>query len=167
MDQQITNIVNWFKHHYLDGVPLLIRDETAFLSFICILAGVEALGGYYDPAASGLGANGQRFRQFVTKYFPSPYQPNASKLWDFRNGMAHGFSPRQFALTHHNSSVHFRQTNDGAIILNAEDFYTAFLTASNAYFADLSASTDLQTKFLSRIASQQGGSFTVGFVDVI
>jgi hypothetical protein len=118
MDQQITNVVAWFERIYLGGVPQLIRDETAFLSFVCMLAGIEALGGYRDPDASGPTANRQRFQAFVTDYFPIPYRPHASNLWDFRNGMVHGFSPRQFALTHHNSSIHFRLTADGAIILD-------------------------------------------------
>lgn len=166
MDQQITNVVAWFGRIYLGGVPQLIRDETAFLSFVCMLAGIEALGGYRDPDAPGPTANGQRFQAIVNDYFPIPYRPHASNLWDFRNGMVHGFSPRQFALTHHNSNIHFRPTADGAIILNAEDFYAAFLSASTAYFADLSASPDLQAKFSRRLASQKGGSFAVGFVDV-
>jgi len=167
MDQQIANVVAWFGRVYLGGVPQIIRDETAFLSFVCMLAGVEALSGYRDPDSSGPSANGQRFQAFVSQYFPPSYRPLASSLWDFRNGMVHGFSPRQFALTHHNSGLHLRATKDGATILNAEDFYGAFLAASTAYFAELGASPDLQVKLLRRLEDRKGGSFGVGFVDVV
>jgi hypothetical protein len=132
-----------------------------------MLAGTEALGGYLDPEASGPSANGQRFRDFVTGYFPDEYHQHASDLWDFRNGMAHGFSPRCFALTHHNSIHHLTKTRDGALILNAEDFYAAFLHAAKSYFAALSCSQELQRKFMMRLESRAGGSFAVGFVDIL
>ena len=167
MTTRILEVRAWFERIYLGGIPQLIRDETAFLSFICMLAGIEALGGYRDPDSSGPGANASRFRMFVVTYFAEPYRPLAARLWDFRNGMIHGFSPRQFALTHHNSHAHFTATPDAAIVLNAEDFYSAFLAASETYFAELMASDDLQARFLRRLQSSQGGTISVGFVDVV
>jgi hypothetical protein len=167
MDQRITDVQGWFERIYLGGIPQLIQGETAFLSFVCMLAGIEALGGYRDPDSSGPAANGPRFREFITAYFPAAYRLHASELWDFRNGMIHGFSPRQFALTHHNSRIHFKRATDGALILNAEDFYAAFLSASNGYFNDLSESPDLQAKFVRRLESPQGGTFAVGFVEIV
>ncbi len=167
MDQRITDVVKWFGRIYLGGIPQLIRDETAFLSFVCMLAGIEALSGYHDPDASGAGANGRRFQKFVTDYFGAAYLLHAKNLWDFRNGMAHGFSPRQFALTHHNSIIHLKPTLDGATVLNAEDFYAAFLNAANLYFSQLEGSADLQARFVRRLSSQSGGSFSVGFIDVV
>ena len=167
MNAKISNVVNWFGRVYLGGIPQLIRDETAFLSFVCMLAGIEALGGYWNPDASGPGANGERFRGFVAIYFPEAYRSLADALWDFRNGMVHGFSPRRFVLTHHSSGLHFAKTRDGASILNAEDLYAAFLHAAQAYFVDLAQSPQLQEKFLRRLESPTGGSFTVGFVDAI
>lgn len=101
MDQRITDILGWFSRIYLGGVPQLIQDETAFLSFVCMLAGIEAHSGFRDPTGSGPRANGKRFRSFVTFHFPVEYRPHANNLWAFRNGMAHGFSPRQFVLTTH------------------------------------------------------------------
>ena len=165
MDIRIAAVVSWFTRIYLDGVPLLIRDETAFLSFVCMLAGTEALAGYFDPAGSGSSANGKRFTTFIEAFYPEPYWPLAENLWDFRNGMAHGFSPRQFALTHHNTPAHFKHTSDGAVVLNAEEFYTAFVSAANSYFAALNQSQELQSAFLARLGSRSGGGFGVGFVD--
>jgi hypothetical protein len=167
MNQRIEGVQAGFERIYIGGIPQLIRDETAFLSFVCMLAGTEALGGYRDPDASGTGANGKRFADFVAVYFPPPYRPHAKKLWEFRNGMIHGFSPRQFALTHHNSRAHMTRTPDGAIILNAGDFYAAFLSASNSYFAELASSPKLQANFVRRLESRRGGSLAVGFVEAV
>jgi len=165
MDPRITDVVSWFNRIYLGGVPQLIRDETAFLSFVCMLAGTEALSGYLEPDNSSPGANGERFRQFIREHFPQEYRSLAGQLWDFRNGMAHGFSPRQFALTHHNSAAHLQRTPDSATVLNAEDFYAAFLAAARSYFTALSSSPELQARFSRRIDSRSGGGFGVGFVD--
>ncbi len=167
MDARIENIIGWFNRIYLGGIPQLIRDETAFLSFVCMLAGIEALAGYHNPDASGPNANGERFRTFVGAHFPETYHGHASNLWEFRNGMVHGFSPRRFALTHHNSGLHLRQAHDGAYILNAEDFYAAFLHAAQKYFSEMSSSSQLQDKFLRRLESPRGGAFGVGFIDVV
>jgi hypothetical protein len=165
MAPQVASVVGWYSRIYLGGVPQLIRDETAFLSFVCMLAGIEALAGYREPDRSDKSANGRRFMNFVRDYFPPTYRSYAANLWKFRNGMAHGFSPRRFVLTHHNSLVHFQATRDGAVVLNAEDFYAAFLHAAQHYFADLAQSSELQDKFLKRIGSSKGGGFAVGFVD--
>lgn len=167
MDARIDSIINWFNRIYVGGIPQLIRDETAFLSFVCMLAGIEALAGYHNPDASGQGANGDRFRGFVGTYFPESYKIHVSSLWEFRNGMVHGFSPRRFALTHHNSGLHLRQARDGAFILNAEEFYAAFLYAVQKYFAEISLSTQLQANFLRRLEGPSGGTFGVGFIDII
>jgi len=63
MDVRIDSIISWFNRISLGGIPQLIRDETAFLSFVCMLAGIEALAGYHNPNASGPSANGERFRR--------------------------------------------------------------------------------------------------------
>ena len=145
----------------------MIRDETAFLSFLCMMTAIDALAGYWDPDRSGQGSIGARFRDFVKAYFPANYHSHADDLWDFRNGMAHGFSPRKFALTHHNGSVHFRTTKDGAKILNAEDVFADLLGAARKYFAELATSRDLQARFLKRIESSSGGAIGVGPIEVL
>lgn len=145
----------------------MIRDETAFLSFLCMMTAIDALAGYWDPNRSGQGAIGERFRAFVTNYFPDRYQARAGDLWDFRNGMAHGFSPRKFALTHHNGTLHLRTTEDGATILNAEDMFADLLGAARKYFSDLATSPELQEHFVRRLESSSGGSIGVGPIQIL
>jgi hypothetical protein len=167
MDSRVDNVTSWFHRIYLGGIPQMIRDETAFLSFLCMMTAIDALAGYWDPDRSGQGSIGARFRDFVKAYFPADYHSHADDLWDFRNGMAHGFSPRKFALTHHNGSLHFRATEDGAKILNAEDVAADLLGAARKYFAELATSPDLQARFLKRIESNSGGAIGVGPIQVL
>lgn len=145
----------------------MIRDETAFLSFLCMMTAIDALAGYWDPDRSGPGSIGARFRDFVSAYFPTNYHDYVDDLWDFRNGMAHGFSPRKFTLTHHNGAVHFRTTEQGARILNAEDVFADLLGAARKYFTELATSQDLQGRFLKRIESSSGGAIGVGPIEVL
>jgi hypothetical protein len=39
-----------FARIYLGGIPSLLNDDGAFLSFICVLTATEALGGFLNPA---------------------------------------------------------------------------------------------------------------------
>ena len=145
----------------------MIRDETAFLGFLCMLTAMDALAGYWDPDRSGQGAIGARFRDFVKAYFPDRYHARADDLWDFRNGMAHGFSPRRFALTHHNGTAHLCTTQDGMNILNAEDLFADLLGATRKFFADVAAHPDLQRRFIKRLESGSGGGISVGPIQIV
>ena len=167
MDEQLENVRNWFNRIYLGGIPLLMKNDTAFLSFICVLTAIEALAGYRYPEAGETALPGERFRRFIRAYFPEAYHVLADDLCGFRNGMIHGFSPRTFALTEHQSQHHLRKTPEGATVLNAEDFYASLLLASQRYFAELEAASDLQATFLARIQSSQGGNIAVGPVQLI
>ena len=75
---------------------------------------------------------GTRFKQFALNYMPDAYRPYADALWDLRNGMVHAFTTSSFALTHHHSECHLRVSNE-LVVLNAEDFYGALLTAAQKY----------------------------------
>lgn len=52
-----------FARIYLGGIPSLLNDDGAFLSFICCLTATESLGGFLEPTAN----NGVRFRAFVER----------------------------------------------------------------------------------------------------
>ncbi len=46
LEEQIEDIHRNFSRIYLGGIPAIITDESAFLSFIYVLAAAEALAGY-------------------------------------------------------------------------------------------------------------------------
>ena len=141
---------------YLGGIPSLLNDDGAFLSFICTLTGIEALGGFMMPKDK----NGTRFRHFVSTYFPDPYPAQADRLWKFRNAAVHGFSPGPHKLTHHNCHLHLT-TDGGLTVLNAEDFYAALVTATKRYFDALPTDAELQKAFIARTQDPDTGVLMV------
>jgi len=144
-DELISHVHANYAQIYLGGIPSTLNDDAAFLSFICTLTAIEALGGFLKPSEK----NGPRFKGFILAYFPSAYHAQVDVLWRFRNAAVHGFSPGPYKLTHHNGHLHM--TVDGGLtVLNAEDFYAALVTASERYFADLKSDAALQSSFQQR-----------------
>jgi hypothetical protein len=141
---------------YLGGIPSLLNDDGAFLSFICTLTAMEALGGFMRPKDG----NGVRFRHFVSTYYPDPYPRQADRLWRFRNAAVHGFSPGPYKVTHHNSHLHMT-TDGGSTVLNAEDFYAALVTASKRYFDALQVDATLRATFVERTQDPDTGVLLV------
>jgi len=160
--RQVEAAIHWFSRIYLGGIPPTITDDSAFLSFICSLAAIEALAGFRFPQDT---SPGERFRSFVGEYFAAEYKPLADDLWAFRNSMVHAFNTGRFALTHHHSEAHFRQMAQGTVVLNAEDFYAALLASAQSYFAALRASAELRTLLLQRLKSPKGGAISVGPIE--
>jgi hypothetical protein len=94
MDTAIVSALQWFRRIYLDGVPRLLQEnDTAFLSFLCVVAATDALAGYRFSR----GIPRERFRSFVNAYFPAEYKPHTTNLWRFRCRMLHNFSPAYFS----------------------------------------------------------------------
>jgi hypothetical protein len=153
---QIAEYRRYFDSVYIAGIPRLLNDDGAFLSFIAVVTGTEALAGLRAPSKP----NGNRFREFVTDYYPEEYRPYVEKLWELRNAVVHCFHPGPFALTHHASWAHLKLQEE-AIVLNAEDFYAALLFASKRYFSALEGSAEMQRSFLKRISSSNGGAMQV------
>jgi hypothetical protein len=151
-----------FDSMYVGGIPNLLNDSGAFLSFLAVLAGTEALAGLYQPSLG----TGARFRNFVAKYFPPEYSAHVNDLWSLRNGIVHSFNPGPFALTHHNSRLHL-QSPHGQLLLNAEDLYAALILASRAYFAALSADAAMQANFMQRVSARDGGAPQVTLVQQV
>jgi len=142
-----------FDAIYVAGIPNLLNDSGAFLSFIAVLTATDALAGLYSPREG----SGERFKAFVSRFFPPPLAVEAEDLWHFRNAMVHSFNPGPFALTHHNSRTHL-STVHGPKLLNAEDFYTALIFAYQGYFSALSQEAELRDRFVKRVSARDGGA---------
>ncbi|MEJ2147779.1 MAG: hypothetical protein P8020_21905 [Acidobacteriota bacterium] len=146
-----------FSRIYLGSIPSLLSDGGAYLSFICVLTAIEALGGFLAPKAK----NGARFKAFVEKYFPGPLSNQANDLWTLRNAAIHGFSTGPYALTHHNSHLHLTEDR-GRILLNAEDFYAAPVIASERFLDRGREDPALQEAFQERAKDRRTGLLVVG-----
>jgi hypothetical protein len=149
-----------FDQMYVGGIPRLLKEDGAFLSFLAVLTGTEALAGVFAPHLS----SGDRFRGFVTRFFPGPLQLRSEDLWKFRNLMVHAFNPGPFGLVCHQSRLHLTPQGD-VTVLNAEDFYAALIQGSRAYFDELQIDANLQKSFSRRVAESDGGAPQIFTVD--
>lgn len=153
LKEQIEATQGHFSRIFLGGIPQLLNDDGAYLSFVCVFAGVEALAGFRYPDKE----NGERFREFIRGYFETQYHPFLNELWDLRNSLVHSFSPAHFVLCHHQSHRHFADNPPYLKVLNAEDLYAALVAASGRYFQDLREDSSLQALFERRAKSSKGG----------
>jgi hypothetical protein len=159
MDPEIESALLWFKRIYLDGIPALLRaGETAFLSFLCVVAATDALAAYRYPT----NRVGDRFEDFVKNYFPPEYAPHAANLYLFRCRMLHNFSPAHFTLVHASPGTHLKASSIGDTVLSDDSFFAHMQLAAERYFAELRASAVLQRDMLARLRDvNRGGAIGV------
>jgi hypothetical protein len=155
---QIIETRRLYSKLFLSGIPELLNDNGAYLSFVCVFAGVEALAGYRYPDHK----NGPRFRAFIKEYFEPRFHPLVAELWDLRNSLVHSFSPAHFALCHGQSHRHFTDHPPYLKVLNAENTHEELVAASSCYFDELAGRPDLQALFERRANSPRGGLLRIG-----
>ncbi len=141
-----------FDQYYLGVIPRLLNEESVMLAFICLLTGIECLAGIFQPQKS----TGDRFKEFITTFFSSPYHSIAEEMWQFRNLMIHAFNPSPFTIGCHQSRMHMIEI-EGVRYLNAEDLYAEMVLASRGYFTALYADLQLQANFSKRVTEKGGG----------
>jgi hypothetical protein len=159
MTSKIEETIKWFRQIYLVGIPFLLnQNDTAFLSFVCVVAAIDALAGYrYDHPKVG-----DRFRNFVTSYFPPAYASHAANLYLFRCRLLHNFSPAYFSLVHASPGLHLKPSSIGDTILSDDIFFSDMSAAAQRYFAELHSSPELQGRMLDRLQNiQEGGAISV------
>ncbi len=147
-----------FDHLYLATIPRLLDDSGLFLAVLAMLTAVDTLSGVFAPESG----TGERFRRFVSRYFPDPLNNHARSLWECRTRMIHSMHPGSFALVYGQSQLHLTQygtSAEGDIFhLNAEDFFNALASASRAFFSDLKRDGLLQENFKKRMNAKDGGA---------
>ena len=144
----------YFDTMYVGGIPRLLNEDGAYLSFLAIVSATDALSGLFAPSKVA----GERFRAFVETYFPEDHRPHAARLWELRNLIVHSFNPGPyFSLSYHTSRQHLKSPV-GQVILNAEDLFAALLMASRAYFDALLLDPILQDNFKKRVGAADGGA---------
>ncbi|MGH7146750.1 MAG: hypothetical protein ACREIJ_02470, partial [Nitrospiraceae bacterium] len=78
MTTAIESAIRGFNEIILGGVPFLLRqNETAFLSFMCSVAAIDALAGYRYKTDKV----GERFQDFIRDYFPPVYASHGENLY--------------------------------------------------------------------------------------
>ena len=154
MTPQIQAAKRGFTDIILGGVPLLLRqNETAFLSFMCCAAAVDALAGYrYETDSVG-----ERFENFIAEYFPAQYKPHAANLYKFRCRLLHNFSPAHFTLRHDSPAAHLQQSQVGDTILSDDIFFADLKQAAAKFFAELDNDVTRQDVMNARLSNLEKG----------
>jgi hypothetical protein len=154
MTPQIQAAIRGFNDIFLVGVPLLVKqNETAFLSFMCSVAAIDALSGYRYTTDNV----GNRFKSFLTEYFPSSYAPHIDNLYLLRCRILHNFSPAYFTLSHANPAAHLQKSSIGDTVLNDADFFADVARAADKFFAEVQTDKSRQDAMNSRLFNVDKG----------
>ena len=154
MTPQIESTLRGFKQIILQGVPILLRqNETAFLSFMCSVAAIDALAGYRYTTNNV----GERFSSFVKEYFRPVYAPHTDNLYLLRCRLLHNFSPAYFTLVHMSSHLHLSISVIGDTVLSDDAFFEDLQIASSKFFGEVSSDTLRQNVMNARLANLEKG----------
>lgn len=156
MTKEIEAAIRGFREIILGGVPILLqRNETAFLSFMCSVAAIDALAAYRYAAKNISG--GEKFVVFITEYFPEAYKPHAANLYQLRCRLLHNFSPAHFTLMHANRGHHLEPSIIGDTVLSDDAFFADLRDAAEAFFAEVKADLTRQNDMSARLLEVKRG----------
>lgn len=154
MTDEIQAAIRGFREIILGGIPVLIRqNETAFLSFMCSVAAIDALGSY-RYATGGVGV---RFKSFIRDYFPATYTPHADNLYRLRCHLLHNFSPAYFTLVHAAPAQHLQRSSIGDTVLSDDAFFFDLRDAAERFFAEVHADGDRHRDMHARLVNVNNG----------
>lgn len=151
---QIEASIRGFNEIILLGVPVLHRqNETAFLSFMCCIAAIDALSGYRYATDKV----GDRFPDFIREYFPAAYKSHADNLYLLRCRLLHNFSPAYFTLVHAKPHAHLGKSAINDTVLSDESFFADLKAASMKFFDEVQADSSRQTLMNARLENLAKG----------
>ena len=131
MTEQIQAAMRGFNEIILGGVPIWLKQNaTAFLSFMCSVAAIDALAGYRYRTDNG----GERFKDFIREYFPCEYAPHADSLYLLRCRILHNFSLAYFTLAHATPSAHLVKSSIEDTVLSDDVFFSDLAKAAAKFF---------------------------------
>ena len=156
MTPYIQAAIRGFNDIILRGVPLLLKqNETAFLSFMCSVAAIDALAGYRYTTDNV----GERFQNFIKEYFPASYEPHVEKLYVLRCRLLHNFSPAHFTLSHAKPSAHLQKSSIDDTVLSDDAFFADLQNAAAKFFAEVQTDAGRQDTMNARLLSiDKGGA---------
>jgi len=154
MTAEIQAAIRGFNEIILGGIPVLLQqNETAFLSFMCSVAAIDALAAYRYTTDKV----GERFVAFIKDYFPAGYAPHAEKLYKLRCRLLHNFSPAHFSLAHTSPAAHLQQRHIGDTVLSDDAFFADLRGAAEKFFAEVQTRLDRQHDMNARLLNLDNG----------
>jgi hypothetical protein len=141
MTPQIQAAIRGFNDIILGGVPLLLRqNETAFLSFMCSVAAIDALSSYRYTTDKV----GDRFKDFI---------------YLLRCRILHNFSPAYFTLAQANPSTHLQRSPIGDTVLSDAEFFADVANAAAKFFSEVQSDATRQDAMNARLLNiDKGGA---------
>ena len=154
MTPDIRAAIRGFNEIILGGIPFLLKqNETAFLSFMCSVAAIDALAAYrYETIKVE-----ERFVTFIENYFPVAYTPHANDLYRLRCRLLHNFSPAHFTLVHALPEKHLQTSNIGDTILSDDAFFADLSGAAQAFFVEMEKDNERQDAMNNRLLNMDAG----------
>jgi hypothetical protein len=151
---RVQSAIRAFNDVILGGIPILLqRNETAFLSFMCGLAALDALSAYrYETNEVG-----KRFEDFIAGYFPATYTAHRHNLYLLRCRVLHNFSPAHFTLSHAAPSQHLQPSGIGDTVLSDESFYADLARAAGRFFSEVAVDPERQRVMDDRLGNIGAG----------
>jgi hypothetical protein len=154
MTPEIQAAVRGFNKIILGGMPYLLRqNETAFLSFMCSVAAIDALAGYRYTTDNV----GDRFQDFIKEYFPAAYASHAENLYLLRCRLLHNFSPAYFTLAHAAPAAHLGMSQIGDTVLSDEVFFMDLQAAAKKFFDEIQSDVGRQDVMKGRLLNLNKG----------
>ena len=154
MTPEIRSAIQGFNEIILGGIPFLLKqNETAFLSFMCSVAAIDALAAYRYRTDNV----GERFVAFIKDYFPAAYAPHADNLYRLRCRLLHNFSPAYFTLVHASPEKHFQGSKIGDTILSDDAFFSDLREAAQKFFSEVQKDAGRQDAMNARLLNVNKG----------
>jgi len=154
MTPHIQKALRGFNDIILGGVPILLKqNETAFLSFMCSVAAIDALAGYRYATDKV----GDRFVDFIKDYFPARYASHAENLYKLRCRLLHNFSPACFTLVHALPAAHLQQSQIGDTNLSDDEFFADLKAAAMEFFDEVKKDVNRQDTMNARLLNLDKG----------
>src|SRR6267143_1696154 len=151
---EIQAAIRGFNDIVLGGVPILLKqNKTAFLSFMCMAAAIDALAGYRYATDNV----GQRFGSFIKEYFPPRYTAYAENLYKLRCRLLHNFSPAYFTLAHSSPASHLGRSQIGDTILSDDMFFADLKEAALKFFDEVQKDSSRQSAMDARLSNVAKG----------
>ncbi len=136
----LDEIDNVISDAYKVNGGLAHRGHVVVLALLCA---VDSIAAY-----SFIGGVGERYKNFISIYFPSDYQPFATEIYNlYRNSSVHSWNLFQVAIWPGNEPI---TTSGGSLSFGIVNFYNALVKAVDNFLSDLPSNTTLQINSLKR-----------------
>ena len=140
------------KETMLDKIGNVISDaqivngdltHRGHVVVLAILCAIDSIASYAFN-----GGVGTRYKNFISTYFPSDYQPFSNDIYlSYRNSSVHSWNLFQVAIYPGNETI---TINNGSLSFGLINFYNALIVAVDNFLSDLPNSPTLQIKSLRR-----------------